>query len=1538
MSSIECLNPKAQLARNAAALELNISGARGLQEVMSSNLGPKGTIKMLVSGAGDIKLTKDGNVLLHEMAIQHPTASLIAKASTAQDDVTGDGTTSTVLFIGELLKKAEGHVSEGLHPRLITEGFEIAHEKTLALLEEFKKSVKVDRALLIEVARTSLRTKLPQDLADHITECVVDAVLAIRINENDNQPDLHMIEKQEMHHETNMDTSLIRGLVLDHGARHPDMPKHVSNAYILTCNVSLEYEKTEVNAGLFYKTSAERERLLQAERSFITKRVEKIIELKKKVCDEATDGQKHGFVIINQKGIDPPSLDMLAQHGILALRRAKRRNMERLQLACGGEAVNSVDDLTPEVLGYAGKVYEHILGEDKYTFVEECKEPKSVTLLLKGPNKHSIVRIKDALHDGLRAVYNTLSDQAVVPGAGAFEIAAYCMLKKEAESVKGRARLGVEAYANALLVIPKTLATNGGWDAIDTIVKLVDERAASGGDVPVGIDLSSGEPMNPESEGIWDNYIVKKNSLSSSCVIACNLLQVDEVMRAGMTNLKTPQMSSAAMWKRPPLPDSIRTGGFAMQVVDLDYYIDDERPGSGVTFRLFGVTNKGNSVCVHVTGYTPYLYVLAPNGFGSEHVDLAIRVLNDQMKKASSNTGVGANQQLVTKIELVKGQNLYGYRDENQEKLTFLKVFVLIPKLIGICKSAVMNGVDLTASGSSQSLQCFEANIDQEIRFMADTDLVGCGWVELKKGDYKVRDRRHTRCQLEVNISVDKLVVHAPTSAEWSAVAPLRTLSFDIECMGRRGIFPEPKFDSVIQIANMVRLEGENEPFIKNCFVIGTCSPKWTEFIQEVDPDIITGYNIQNFDLPYIINRAETLKIANPVSFLGRIEKTPSKVRETTLQSKQMGNRTMKSVNMEGRITFDVLQVVLRDYKLRSYTLNNVSYHFLCEQKEDVEYSIIPDLQNGTAETRRRLAVYCMKDALLPLKLLEKLMSIINYMEMARVTGVPLNFLLSRGQQVKVLSQILRKTKSENLFLPVIEARQNDGETYEGATVIEPKRGFYKEPIATLDFASLYPSIMIAHNFCYTTLLDKPMSGMVEGVDYIKTPSNNFFVKQSRRQGLLPKILEDLLSARKKAKTDLKNETDPFRKMVLNGRQLALKISANSVYGFTGATVGKLPCLQISQSVTAFGRQMIDLTKEAVEERYKKGALDGKCEKDAVVVYGDTDSVMVNFGVETVAEAMALGQDAAVEVYAPFLLINKKRYAGLYFTRPDTYDKMDCKGLETVRRDNCPLVATVLGTCLKKLLIDRDPTGALDYAKAMISDLLCNRIDISMLIISKELTRKGDKYQSKLAHVELAERMRKRDAGSAPRLGDRVPYVMTAGCKNQPAYERAEDPIYVLQNSVPIDTEYYLKNQLAKPLARIFEPILGDKAETMLTEGSHTRVKSVSHSRVGGLAAFTKKSATCLGCKAVLKSGDDATCSHCKSNEPSIYLEKIAQLNDTQTKFGRLWTECQNCAGTLHEEVLCSSRDCPIFYMREKLRVDLRDQMAVLKRFGPPTW
>eukprot|EP00096_Caligus_rogercresseyi_P009085 TRINITY_DN301_c0_g2_i1.p1 TRINITY_DN301_c0_g2~~TRINITY_DN301_c0_g2_i1.p1 ORF type:complete len:537 (+),score=198.38 TRINITY_DN301_c0_g2_i1:89-1699(+) len=535
MSAISLLNPKAEVARSREALAVNISAAKGIQDVLKSNLGPRGTMKLLVSGSGDIKITKDGNVLLHEMQIQHPTASLIARASTAQDDVTGDGTTSTVLLIGELLKMAELYITEGLHPRVVVQGFDEAKKTALSVLEQVKIPLGSDpearKQILCQVASTSLHTKVHKKIASKLTDICVEAVDAIR---HEGEPiDLHMVELMEMQHRSEADTGLVKGLVLDHGGRHPDMPKKLTNCHILTCNVSLEYEKTEVNSGFFYKTAEEREKLVLAERKFIEDRVQKIIELKKKVCD----GTDKSFVLINQKGIDPLSLDALAREGILALRRAKRRNMERLSLACGGQALNTLEGIEESMLGYAGVVYEHVLGENKFTYVEECRNPLSVTILMKAANKHTLTQIKDAVRDGLRAVKNAIEDDCVVPGAGAYEVAVNMALKKAMEQLKGKARLGIQAYGDGMLVIPKTLALNGGYDPQDVMVKLIEE-ATDGGNHAVGIDCSTGEVIVPADHGIFDNYNVKKQMIHSCSVIASNLLLVDEIMRAGLSSLK----------------------------------------------------------------------------------------------------------------------------------------------------------------------------------------------------------------------------------------------------------------------------------------------------------------------------------------------------------------------------------------------------------------------------------------------------------------------------------------------------------------------------------------------------------------------------------------------------------------------------------------------------------------------------------------------------------------------------------------------------------------------------------------------------------------------------------------------------------------------------------------------------------------------------------------------------------------------------------------------------------------------------------------
>ncbi|THH28571.1 hypothetical protein EUX98_g5609 [Antrodiella citrinella] len=903
----------------------------------------------------------------------------------------------------------------------------------------------------------------------------------------------------------------------------------------------------------------------------------------------------------------------------------------------------------------------------------------------------------------------------------------------------------------------------------------------------------------------------------------------------------------ANLWARPELsPIDEESESIVFQQID----VEEADPGSGSGLRMFGVTQEGHSVLANITDFMPYFYVPTPRGL----------------------------------------------LEEDLPQFAFY-------------------------------LNTFESNIAFTLRFMIDTKVVGMNWIEIPAGKYKLKTgkAKKSKCQIELSVRWDAFISHAPED-KWSKIAPLRILSFDIECAGRKGIFPEPQIDPVIQIANMVTTQGESKPFVRNVFTLNSCSnivgsqvlsfdseikllDAWQKFVVEVDPDVIIGYNSSNFDIPYLMDRAKTLKVQD-FPLLGRMTGFKAAVKDTHFSSKAFGQRDSKETPLDGRLQIDILQYMQREHKLRSYTLNSVCAQFLGEQKEDVHHSVITELQNGTPESRRRLAVYCLKDAYLPQRLMDKLMCFINYTEMARVTGVPFNYLLSRGQSIKVLSQLFRKANEDGYVIPALKGEGSD-EQYEGATVIEPIKGYYDVPIATLDFSSLYPSIMMAHNLCYTTLTDKltiDRLGLVLGEDYVQTPNNDFFVTSKKRKGLLPTILEDLIAARKRAKNDLKKETDPFKRAVLDGRQLALKISANSVYGFTGATIGKLPCLPISSSTTSYGRQMIEKTKQEVEAEY---CVANGHSHDAQVIYGDTDSVMVKFGPNDLETVMTMGSQAAdfvtakfikpiklefEKVYFPYLLISKKRYAGLYWTRPEKYDKMDTKGIETVRRDNCRLVSTVISTCLHKLLIDRDVKGAEEYTKQTIADLLQNRVDMSQLVITKALSKTD--YAGKQAHVELAERMKVRDAGSAPSLGDRVAYVIIKGVKGAAAYEKSEDPLYVLENNIPIDTKYYLENQLSNPLMRIFEPILGEKASSLLS-GDHTRTIQIATPTVGGLMKFAVKTVTCLGCKTPLTTRNSV----------------------------------KNGA-----DVLCTSKDCPIFYMRKKAQKDVEDANNTLERFDHDTW
>mmetsp|Transcript_65330 Transcript_65330/g.202329 ORF Transcript_65330/g.202329 Transcript_65330/m.202329 type:complete len:576 (+) Transcript_65330:555-2282(+) len=570
---------------------------------------------------------------------------------------------------------------------------------------------------------------------------------------------------------------------------------------------------------------------------------------------------------------------------------------------------------------------------------------------------------------------------------------------------------------------------------------------------------------------------------------------------------------------------------------------------------------------------------------------------------------------------------------------------------------------------------------------------------------------------------------------------------------------------------------------------------------------------------------------------------------------------------------------------------------------------------------------------------------------MARVTGVPIEYLLTRGQMVKVTSQLLRKGREHGFVMPA--RGSSGGESFEGGFVMDPKTGLYEEPIVVLDFASLYPSIMMANNLCYTTLLpqgaDRALGLGAESVFESPLPTESGqplkFVRPALRRGLLPLILEELIAARKAAKKEMAAATDPVRRAVLNGRQLALKISANSVYGFTGATNGTMPCLEIAGTVTACGREMISSSAAFIE---------ANC-SDAQVIYGDTDSVMLSFGGVSREEAVARGRRAAEaatsrfaapvrlefeKVFQPYLLLNKKRYAGLPWNG-DQALPLDMKGIETVRRDWCGLVRQVVERSLELLLRpDRSVDAAAEYVRGVVADLRRGTTDPRLLVISKTLGKKDEAdYVAKNAHVVLAEKLKKRDPKSAPRSGDRVAYVVVAGTAGAKVYERAEDPQYAQAQELPMDSEYYIEQQLRLPLLRIFEPCVGGdpgKVDSMLFAGDKGRkVLAPSAAAKGGLGAFIKRGEKCIACRTVVQ-GAEAFCKSCAGTEAAAAAReaKAAEGRALRERREELRARCAKCVGAAlgdaHQR--CANVDCEIFFERGRVDKGITEAQAAFSR------
>ena len=662
-------------------------------------------------------------------------------------------------------------------------------------------------------------------------------------------------------------------------------------------------------------------------------------------------------------------------------------------------------------------------------------------------------------------------------------------------------------------------------------------------------------------------------------------------------NNKFSSSDSSQSWQRPPLENPTNKEALDLQWLDIDMISGSplasnpnkrkskmlgSRVGPVPIIRIFGVTMEGHSVCTCIHGFTPYAYFAIPadceiNKNSISETCEKIRLnINEALRNAQRSRQRNESGHNETKfchgVQYVDGkQSIMGY---NTTHSRFLKVFVAMPTLVPTLKRIMEEGIELpgvTSVGETSQVcyQPFECNVPFVLRFMIDRDITGAGWLTLPADTYKLKlneREKRSHCQIEVDVCYNEIIPRK-CEGEWSKIAKLRILSFDIECQGRKGHFPEAEKDPVIQIANVVKVYGDEKPIINNVFTLKGCLPivgaevissdseqemllKWRSFLQACDADIITGYNVQNFDIPYMLDRVEALSKRKDKEsrrhdlssfyYWGRVKNARVKSQQKMFQSAAYGRRANMETTIEGRVIFDMLPYMQRNHKLSSYSLNSVCSEFLGQQKEDVHHSIISDLQDGTDEDRHRLAVYCLKDAKLPLLLMEKLSVLINYVEMARVTGVPMSFLISRGQQIKVFSMILRKCRDVNLLVPTLKKAgfAADGVGYEGATVLDPIKAYYTDPIATLDFASLYPSIMQAYNLCYSTLVSPQDVSKLDPAIYKKSENGHIFVHSSVKKGILPTILEELLSARKQAKKDMKNAPTEFEKSVQNGRQV----------------------------------------------------------------------------------------------------------------------------------------------------------------------------------------------------------------------------------------------------------------------------------------------------------------------------------------------------------------------------------------------------------------
>ena len=499
------------------AQQNNIAAAKLVSELVRSSLGPRGLDKMLVDSLGDVTITNDGATILKEIDVQHPAAKMMVEISKTVDNEVGDGTTSSVVFAGALLARAEDLLKKDVHSSTIIDGFQAASEKTLEIYSELSKKIKPDdKESLLKIATTSMQSKLISEDSDILSKIVVDSVLSIAVKKGDDYAvDLENIKVEKKSGGSIQDTQIVKGIVLDKEIVHSGMPTKIENAKIALVNSALEIEKTEMSSEIRITDPTQMQMFLEEENRMLKTMVDKLHDI-------GTN------VLICQKGIDDIAQHYLAKHGIMAVRRVKESDMIKLAKATDGRVISNLDDLTEKDLGSADIAHQKKVESDKWVFIEGCKHPQSVTLLIRGGSQRVIDEVDRSIHDSLMVVKDVIEKPEIVAGGGAPESFAASQLKDWADNFDGREQLAIKKYAEALEIIPLTIAENAGMDPIDTMANLRAKQ--NQGRKWTGIDARNTKIADMLAIDVVEPIAVKEQIVKSATEAACMILRIDDVI------------------------------------------------------------------------------------------------------------------------------------------------------------------------------------------------------------------------------------------------------------------------------------------------------------------------------------------------------------------------------------------------------------------------------------------------------------------------------------------------------------------------------------------------------------------------------------------------------------------------------------------------------------------------------------------------------------------------------------------------------------------------------------------------------------------------------------------------------------------------------------------------------------------------------------------------------------------------------------------------------------------------------------------------